>query len=248
MIYRFFNGIGDYALLMARVFRKPESWKEIRKSFWREVDGLGLDSLWIVSIISLFMGAVVTIQTALNLEDPFIPDYYVAIAVRESIILEFSPTMVSLILAGKVGSNIASTIGTMRTSEQIDALEVMGINSANYLMFPKISASMFFNPLLLVISVALGLYGGYLAGDFTGMVSFPDFILGLQMGWIPFYITYAMIKMIVFAFLIASISGYFGYTVKGGAIEVGRASTIAVVNSCLAIIVFNYILTDLLLN
>lgn len=248
MIYRFFNGIGDYALLMARVFRKPESWKEIRKSFWREVDGLGLDSLWIVSIISLFMGAVVTIQTALNLEDPFIPDYYVAIAVRESIILEFSPTMVSLILAGKVGSNIASTIGTMRTSEQIDALEVMGINSANFLIFPKITASMFFNPLLLVISVALGLYGGYLAGDFTGMVSFSDFILGLQMGWIPFYITYAIIKMIVFAFLIASISGYFGYTVKGGAVEVGRASTIAVVNSCLAIIVFNYILTDLLLN
>ncbi|NVK04212.1 MAG: ABC transporter permease [Flavobacteriia bacterium] len=248
MIYRFFNGIGDYALLMARVFRKPESWKEIRKSFWREVDGLGLDSLWIVSIISLFMGAVVTIQTALNLEDPFIPDYYVAIAVRESIILEFSPTMVSLILAGKVGSNIASTIGTMRTSEQIDALEVMGINSANFLIFPKITASMFFNPLLLVISVALGLYGGYLAGDFTGMVSFSDFILGLQMGWIPFYITYAIIKMVVFAFLIASISGYFGYTVKGGAVEVGRASTIAVVNSCLAIIVFNYILTDLLLN
>ncbi len=248
MIYRFFNGIGLYAMLMLRVFKKPESWRENRRSFWREVDLLGIDSLWIVSIISMFMGAVVTIQTALNLEDPFIPDYYIAIAVRESIILEFSPTMVSLILAGKVGSNIASTIGTMRTSEQIDALEVMGINSANYLISPKIMASMFFNPLLLIISVGLGLFGGYLAGNWTGMVVFSDFVMGLQMGWTPFYITYAIIKMIFFAFLIASISGFFGYTVKGGAVEVGRSSTTAVVNSCLAIIVFNYILTDLLLS
>ncbi len=248
MIYRFFNGIGQYALLMWRVFRKPESWRESWKSFWREVDLLGIDSLWIVSIISLFMGAVVTIQTALNLDDPFIPDYYIAIAVRESIILEFSPTMVSLILAGKVGSNIASTIGTMRTTEQIDALEVMGINSANYLILPKVSASVFFNPMLLVVSVGLGLLGGYLAGNWTGLVIFSDFILGLQMGWNPFYITYAIIKMIMFAFLIASISAYFGYTVKGGAVEVGRASTTAVVNSSLAIIVFNYIITDILLN
>ncbi|GGH66489.1 MAG: ABC transporter permease [Bacteroidetes bacterium] len=248
MIQRFFNGIGDYLLLMWRTFRRPESWRESWKAFWREVDLLGLDSIWIVAIISLFMGAVVTIQTALNLDDPFIPSYYVAIAVRESIILEFSPTMVSLILAGKVGSNIASTIGTMRTSEQIDALEVMGINSANYLILPKIAASVFFNPVLLVISVFLGLAGGYLAGNYTGMVIFSDFILGLQMGWNPFYITYAIIKMIVFAFLISSIAGYFGYSVKGGAIEVGRSSTTAVVNASLAIIVFNYILTDLLLN
>ncbi|NVK26735.1 MAG: ABC transporter permease [Flavobacteriia bacterium] len=248
MVYRFFNGIGDYALLMWRVFRKPESWRESWKAFWREVDLLGIDSLWIVSIISLFMGAVVTIQTALNLDDPFIPDYYIAIAVRESIILEFSPTMVSLILAGKVGSNIASTIGTMRTSEQIDALEVMGINAANYLILPKIAASVFFNPMLLTLSLVLGLAGGYLAGEWTGMVVSSDFILGLQMGWDPFYISYAIIKMIVFAFLIASISAYFGFTVKGGAVEVGRSSTTAVVNSSLAIIVFNYILTDVLLN
>lgn len=248
MIYRFFIGIGNYTTLMLRTFKRPESWREIYKSFWREVDHLGIDSLWIVSIISMFMGAVVTIQTALNLDDPFIPDYYIAIAVRESIILEFSPTMVSLILAGKVGSNIASTLGTMRTSEQIDALEVMGINSANYLIFPKIAASVFFNPMLLIISVFLGLMGGYLAGNWTGMVIFSDFILGLQMGWNPFYITYAIIKMIVFAFLISSISAYFGYTVKGGAIEVGRSSTTAVVNSSLAIIVFNYLLTDVLLS
>lgn len=248
MIYRFFKGAGEYAMLMMRTFRKPESWRESWKAFWREVDSLGLDSIWITAIISLFMGAVVTIQTALNLEDPFIPDYYVAIAVRESIILEFSPTMISLILAGKVGSNIASTIGTMRTTEQIDALEVMGINSGNYLILPKIAASVFFNPMLLVISIGLGLLGGFLAGNWTGMVVFSDFILGLQMGWNPFYITYAIIKMTVFAFLIASMSGYFGYTVKGGAVEVGRSSTTAVVNSSLAIIVFNYILTDVLLS
>lgn len=248
MVYRFVTGIGRYASLMFRTFRRPESWREIWRSFWREVDLLGWDSIWIVSIISLFMGAVVTIQTALNLDDPFIPDYYIAIAVRESIILEFSPTMVSLILAGKVGSNIASTIGTMRTSEQIDALEVMGINSANYLILPKVAASVFFNPMLLVISVFLGLAGGYLAGNWTGMVVFSDFVLGLQMGWHPFYITYAIIKMIVFAFLISTISSFFGYTVKGGAVEVGRSSTTAVVNSSLAIIVFNYILTDVLLS
>lgn len=248
MIYRFFRGIGAYVNLMRRTFRRPESWREVWRSFWREVDLLGWDSIWIVSIISLFMGAVVTIQTALNLDDPFIPDYYIAIAVRESIILEFSPTMVSLILAGKVGSNIASTLGTMRTSEQIDALEVMGINSANYLIMPKVFASVFFNPMLLVVSVFLGLMGGYLAGNWTGMVIFSDFILGLQMGWNPFYITYAIIKMIVFAFLISTISAYFGYTVKGGAVEVGRSSTTAVVNSSLAIIVFNYILTDVLLS
>lgn len=248
MIQRFFNGIGDYLILMWRAFHKPESWRESWKAFWREVDLLGVDSLWIVAIISLFMGAVVTIQTALNLDDPFIPQYYVAIAARESIILEFSPTMVSLILAGKVGSNIASTLGTMRTSEQIDALEVMGVNSANYLIVPKIMAAVVFNPILLIISVFLGLFGGFTAGSLTGLVLEGDFIEGLQMGWDTFYITYAFIKVIVFSFLIASIAGYFGYTVKGGAVAVGKASTTAVVNSSLAIIIFNYILTDILLN
>lgn len=234
--------------MMTRVFRRPERWSEYIKSFKRDVDHLGLDSLGIVSIISLFVGAVVTIQTALNLDDPLIPDYYVAIATRESIILEFSPTMISLILAGKVGSNIASTLGTMRVSEQIDALEVMGINSASYLILPKIAACIFFNPFLIVFSMVLGLWGGYLAGDFTGMVSFADFLYGLKLGFNPFYVTYALIKTVVFATLISSISAYFGYTVKGGAIEVGRASTAAVVNSSVAIIVANYLLTDILLS
>lgn len=248
MIYRIFNGIGAYADLMRRVFKKPEQWSEYRKSFWREIDHLGLDSVGIVAIISLFVGAVVTIQTALNLEDPLIPQYYIAIATRESIVLEFSPTMISLILAGKVGSNIASTIGSMRVTEQIDALDVMGINSAAYLILPKIVAAVIFNPVLIVISIFLGLFGGYIAGDFTGMVDMADFEYGLKLGFNPFYLFYALIKTVIFAFLIASISAFFGYTVKGGAIDVGTASTTAVVNSSVAIIVANYFLTDILLS
>lgn len=248
MIYRLLEGIGTYIALIARVFKKPERWSEYRKSFWRDIDHLGLDSVGIVAVISLFVGAVVTIQTALNLEDPLIPQYYIAIATRESIVLEFSPTMISLILAGKVGSNIASTIGTMRVTEQIDALEVMGINSASYLILPKIAAAVIFNPILITISIFLGLLGGYLAGDLTGMVSMADFTYGLKLGFNPFYITYALIKTVIFAFLIASISAYFGYSVKGGAIDVGIASTTAVVNSSVAIIVANYFLTDLLLS
>jgi phospholipid/cholesterol/gamma-HCH transport system permease protein len=248
MIYRVINGIGGYFIMLQRVFHKPERMREYRKSFWREIDILGLDSVGIVAIISLFVGAVVTIQTALNLNDPLIPDYYIALATRESIVLEFSPTMISLILAGKVGSNIASTIGTMRVTEQIDALDVMGINSASYLILPKILACVIFNPILIIISIFLGLAGGYLAGDFTGMITMADFEYGLKLEYNTFYIAYAMIKTVVFAFIISSVSSYFGYTVKGGAIDVGVASTAAVVNSSVAIIVANYFLTDLLLS
>jgi phospholipid/cholesterol/gamma-HCH transport system permease protein len=248
MIYRIINGIGAYLILMSRVFRRPERFSEYKKSFWREIDYLGLDSVGIVAIISLFVGAVVTIQTALNLDDPLIPAFYIALATRESIVLEFSPTMVSLILAGKVGSNIASTLGTMRVTEQIDALEVMGVNSAAFLIMPKVLAAVVFNPILIVFSIFLGLFGGYLAGDFTGLISAADFEYGLKLEYNTFYITYAMIKTVIFAFLITSISAFFGYTVKGGAVDVGKASTSAVVNSSIAIIVANYFLTDLLLS
>ena len=169
MLYRIVQNIGDYFLLLKRVFRKPERGREFRKIFLRDLDELGVNSIGIVAIISLFVGAVVTIQTALNIEDPLIPDYYIAIATRESIILEFSPTMVCLILAGKVGSNIASTLGTMKVSEQVDALEVMGINSASYLIFPKILTGVLFFPILIVISIFLGLWGGYLGRRFYGL-------------------------------------------------------------------------------
>lgn len=211
-----------------------------------DLEYLGLNSLGIVSVISIFVGAVVTIQTAFNLDDPLVPDYYIAIATRESIVLEFSPTIISLILAGKVGSNIASTLGSMRVSEQIDALEVMGVNPASYLILPKLLALVFFNPILIMLSMFLGMVGGYLA-SFGGVMSVEDFMYGLTVDFNAYHITYALIKTFVFAFLIVSISAYFGFFVKGGAIEVGVNATKAVVSSSVAIIVSNYILTQLLL-
>lgn len=240
------SSLGKYFLMLGRAFKKPESWREFRKAFMRDLDHLGVDSLGIVTIISVFVGAVVTIQTAYNLDDPLIPNYYIAIATRESIILEFSPTIVSLILAGKVGSNIASTLGSMRVTEQIDALEVMGVNPHAYLILPKIIALVFFNPILIILSMFLGIIGGYIAAVF-GVVPPDDFIMGLQLEFQPYYIVYSLLKTIMFAFLIVSISAFYGFYVKGGAIEVGINSTKAVVSSSVAIIVANYVLTQLLL-
>lgn len=212
----------------------------------RDLDHLGIDSLGIVTIISVFVGAVVTIQTAYNLSDPLIPEYYIAIATRESIILEFSPTIVSLILAGKVGSNIASTMGSMRVTEQIDALEVMGVNPQAYLILPKIIALIFFNPILIILSMFLGIIGGYFA-SLSGVLSPNDYIQGLQMEFNSYFIWYSLIKTFVFAFLIVTISAFYGFFVKGGAIEVGVNATRAVVSSSVAIIIANYVLTQLLL-
>ncbi len=240
--------IGQYFILLGQTIKRPENYKEYWKAFMRDLDLLGLSSVWIVSIISLFVGAIVTIQTALNLDDPLIPDYYVALAARESLILEFSPTMVSLILAGKVGSNIASTLGSMRVTEQIDALEVMGINPASYLILPKIIATIFFNPILIILSMFLGLFGGFLAATYVSDITPADFIQGLQLEFNPFYVTYALIKTVVFAFIITTISAFYGFTVKGGAIQVGINATKAVVTSSVAIIIANYILTQVLLG
>ena len=211
------------------------------------MDNLGLESLGIVAIISVFMGAVVTIQTAFNTDHPLLPIYAVGFATRQSIILEFSPTIISLILAGKVGSRIASEIGTMRVTEQIDALEIMGINSAGYLILPKIIASMIINPMLVVISIFLGVLGGWMASAITNVIPLSHYIYGILFEFAPYDVFYALVKTVVFAFLIASISGYFGYNTKGGALEVGHASTKAVVFSSIYIIVFNLILTQLLL-
>ena len=250
MITNFFEGIGAYGVLMTKVFRRPDRWKLFYRSTIKEIQLLGIDSIGIVVILSVFMGAIVTIQTAFQLsDDPLIPTYYIAMATRESVTLEFSPTVVSLILAGKVGSNIASSLGTMRVSEQIDALEVMGVNSASYLILPKIVAQLFFNPLLILMSMFLGLWGGAMAGDLLGLIAFQESISGYQLEFIVFEnIIYGLIKSVVYAFIIGSVSAYCGYTVKGGAVEVGVASTNAVVRSCLAIILSNYVLTDLLLN
>jgi len=212
-----------------------------------EIESLGFGSLGIVAIISIFMGAVITIQSAVGFESPWIPLYAVGLATRDSIILEFSPTIVSLILAGKVGSNIASEIGTMRVTEQIDALEIMGINSSAYLILPKIVAAIFINPFLIIISMFLGLFGGWFFGILTGAVTSYEFIYGIQYTFKPYNVTYALIKTGVFAFIITSVSSYHGYYTEGGALEVGRSSTKAVVYSTIVILIFNLLLTQLLL-
>lgn len=244
MVSRF----GSYVLLLLKVFRKPDKGKVYWKQLIVEINSLGIESLGIVSIISVFMGAVVAIQTAYNIDSPLIPLETIGFTVRQSVILEFSPTIMSLILAGKVGSRIASEIGTMRVTEQIDALEIMGINSANYLIFPKISASMIINPVIIILSIAFGLFGGYLVAVLTNLYTAQDYITGLRSWFEGYTIVYALIKTVVFAFLITSISGYEGYSVKGGAIEVGASSTRAVVWSSIMIILFNLVLTQLLLS
>ena len=250
MITNFFEGMGAYVLPMTKVFRRPDRWRLFMRALVQEIRLLGLDSISIVVILSVFMGAVVTIQTAFQLsDDPLIPTYYIAMATRESITLEFSPTVVSLILAGKVGSNIASSLGTMRVSEQIDALEIMGVNSASFLILPKVAALVLFNPVLIILSLFLGLWGGAMAGDLLGLVPFQESIMGYRLEYIVFEnAIYGLIKATVFAFIIGSVSAYSGYSVKGGAVEVGIASTNAVVRSCLAIILANYLLTDLILT
>ncbi len=245
---KIFYHIGRYLLLMQRVIiSKPEKHSIYFKQIIREIDNLGVSSIGITAIISIFMGAVITIQTAYGIDNPFVPKYLIGVAARDSMVLEFSSTILSLILAGKVGSNIASEIGTMRVSEQIDALEIMGVNSASYLIMPKIIASVFFNPFLVIMSMSIGIFGGYLAGIFTGVVSPEDYIVGLQYSFRPYYLIYAMIKAVIFAFIIASVSSYHGYYTKGGALEVGKSSTNAVVYSSVLILLFNMILTQLLL-
>ncbi|MCX6231714.1 MAG: ABC transporter permease [Bacteroidetes bacterium] len=239
--------VGKYLILMKEVFHKPEKASIYKKQLLLEMDNLGLDSLGIVAIISVFMGAVVTIQMAFNVDSPLIPLYTIGFATRKSVILEFSPTIVSLILAGKVGSRIASEIGTMRVTEQIDALEIMGINTASFLILPKIVACVLMYPFIILISMFLALAGGWLSGVLTGLVASSDYVYGLQYQFKMFDITYALIKTVVFAFLTASVSGHYGYFTSGGALEVGRSSTKAVVNSSIMIILFNLILTQLLL-
>ncbi|WP_291857469.1 ABC transporter permease [Marinilabilia sp.] len=238
---------GRYFLFLRRVFGRPVKHRIFLRQIIDEIDDLGVGSLGIVIIISFFIGAVITLQTAYNIEMPIIPKYTVGLAARDTILLEFSSTIVSLILAGKVGSHIASEIGTMRVTEQIDALDVMGINSASYLVLPKVVAMIFINPFLVMISMGVGIGGGWIAGTFTGVVPSAEYIYGIQYGFIPFYVVYSLLKSVVFGFLIATISGYWGYYTTGGSLEVGRSSTRAVVVSSVQILLFNLIITQLLL-
>lgn len=244
---RLINSLGSYYLLMGRVFGRPEKLSVYSRQTFIEIDKLGIGSLGIVAIISIFMGAVITIQAAFGFESPWIPLYAVGVTSRDSIILEFSPTILSLILAGKVGSNVASELGTMKVSEQVDALEIMGINSAGYLILPKIIAAVFINPFLVVISMFLGIMGGYIFGMLTGVVTPYEYMYGIQYDFRPFNVTYALVKTVFFAFIITSVSAYHGYKTEGGALEVGQSSTKAVVYSSIVILLFNFILTQLLL-
>lgn len=247
MLIRLFQTVGQYLLFMGKVLRKPDKWWIFYREMVKEIEKIGLNSIWIVAIISTFMGAVITMQTAYNTENPFLPNYLIGVAARDSILLEFSSTIVALILAGKVGSSIASEIGTMRVSEQIDALEVMGVNSANYLVLPKVVAAVVFNPFLCIMSIFVGIAGGWVAGCLTGVISTQQYLEGILYAFEPYYVLYAVIKTIVFAIIITTISAFYGYHVSGGSLEVGSSSTKAVVYSSVTILLFNIMLTQLLL-
>ena len=241
------QNIGNYFIMMNKVMSLPEKRSIFLKQFNLEIMKIILSSIGIVIIISFFIGAVVAIQQYFNLSSPLFPDYTIGLVTRDAVILEFAPTMLGLILAGKIGSSITSEIGTMRVTEQIDALEIMGINSASFLILPKILVSVIFFPILIILSISIGIIGGWLGGLSVGVPT-SQFILGIQYEFIPFYVTYSLIKSIVFAFIITSVSSYYGYHASGGAINVGKASTKAVVYSSIIILIFNYILTDLILS
>lgn len=243
---KIFESIGRYTLLMQKVFSRPEKMRIYYTRVMYEMEALGLNSIGLTAIISVFIGAAVTLQMAISLESPFIPKYMIGYATREVMILEFSSTVVALILAGKVGSNIASEIGTMRITEQIDALEIMGVNSASYLILPKIVATVFFFPFLAIFSMLIGIAGGYGISVSTGIMNPSEYIEGLQYCFYLSEITYALVKMVFFAFIVTSISAYCGYYAKGNSLEVGKASTQAVVTSSVVIMICNLILTQLL--
>ena len=247
MLVRYLSQIGRYFLMWKEIFRKPTKWKVMKGLLIKEIDDLIIGSLGIVAFISFFVGGVVAIQTALNLTNPLIPKTLIGFATRQSVILEFAPTFISVVMAGKMGSFITSSIGTMRVTEQIDALEVMGVNAVNYLVFPKLMALLLY-PFVIGIAMFLGMLGGWMAGVYGGFTSSDNFISGLQSDFVPFHIAYAFIKTFLFALLLATIPSFHGFYMKGGALEVGKASTVAFVWTSVSIILVNYIITQLLLT
>lgn len=240
--------MGEYTLLMMKSITIPDRWSMFFKQLIKEIYKLGVDSLWIVVIISVFIGTVIAIQISLNISSPLIPKFTIGYTTREIILLEFSSSIMCLILAGKVGSNIASEIGTMRVTEQIDAMEIMGVNSANFLILPKMVGLMIFIPVLVIFSMFTGILGGVAASYGVDGMTPSSFEYGLQFYFNEFYIWYSIIKSVVYAFIISSIASYFGYYVKGGALEVGKASTNAVVMSSIMILMADVILTHLMLT
>ncbi|MCC6701298.1 MAG: ABC transporter permease [Fluviicola sp.] len=241
------NNIGKYIIMMTIVFSKPEKWRIFRIRLFQEIEFIGIKSIPIVALMSTFMGGVIALQTASNMDSPWLPQYTIGYITRSSTILEFSPTIISLILAGKVGSNIASEIGTMRVTEQIDALEIMGVNSLNYLVLPKITAAMLFFPVLIIFSIGLSLIGGWLTLTMSDLASTDTYIFGIRSFYTDLELQYALTKAVVFAFLITSIASFYGYYTKGGALDVGRSSTQSVVSSSIAILIANFLLTQMIL-
>ena len=244
---KFLYKFGSYLLFLKKAFSRPEKGSVYVRELIVEFEKLGLNSIALVVIISFFIGAVLTLQTAYNMASPLLPRYLIGYLTRETLLLEFSSTIVSLILAGKIGSNIASEIGSMKITEQIEALETMGVNSVSYLVTPKILASLVINPILYIFSVFIGILGGIISGIISGVVNFEDFIYGLHFSFNPYYVTYSIVKTLFFAFIFTSIPAFYGYYVQGGAREVGKAGTKAVVDSSIAILTVNLILTQIML-
>lgn len=239
---------GQYCLFMKRVFSIPDKWRFYFNRTVAEIIKLGVDSIPLVIVISIFIGAVIAIQMQLNVSSPLIPAYSVGLATREIILLEFSNSILCLILAGKVGSNIASEIGTMRVTEQIDALEIMGVNSANFLVLPKVTGFILFMPVLVIFCIITSLLGGYLVAVFTDLISVARYVYGLQAMFQEWYVWYGLIKSLFFAYIITTVAAFYGYYVKGGALDVGKSSTNAVVASSILILLCDVILTKLLLQ
>ena len=247
MLRDFFIQTSRYFLFLRIVFRKPEKWKIFWKQFFIEADKLIVSSVVLVSVISIFIGGVLVIQTASNMNNPFLDRMLVGYMVRESLILEFCSTMVALILAGKIGSNIASELGSMRITEQVDAIEMMGVNSASFLVLPKVLAVTLLSPLLVLLSFVLGLLGGWLVVYMTAIIPLAKYTAGLKYCFTEFYVFYSCVKMSIFCFMISSIAAFKGYYATGGALGVGRSSTKSIVISCILILMFDLIITQLML-
>lgn len=242
-----FEHVGKYSILMYRTFTPPQKWRYFFVQLWKEIEKLGANSLFITFIVSIFMGAIMAMQTQNNIENPLLPRYTVGLVTRDTLLMEFCSTIICLLLAGKVGSNIASEIGSMRITEQIDAMEIMGINSANFIIFPKVIGFMLFVPFLVIFSMFFGVLGGYLISIVTNMITPATYIYGIQYWFIEWYVYYSIIKSVFFAFVIASVASYYGYYAYGGSLDVGRSSTNAVVNSSIIILLLDVVLTKLLL-
>lgn len=238
---------GEFILMFKGMFKRPENMKMYWKEFMLQCNGIGIKSLGIIIIISFFIGAVSTVQTAYQLVSPLIPKATIAQIVRDTVILEFAPTLSCIVLAGVVGSRISSELGNMRVSEQIDALEIMGINTKGYLILPKIMAGVVCIPLLIAIAMVVGIYGGRVAGAATGIIDGEVFDQGLRGSFLPYNVFFALTKSFVFAFLITAVPAYYGYNVKGGALEIGQTSTRAVVVSCVLLLIADFVLSALLL-